>query len=148
MPPGESDIVGVYVLLIEMERPGAIQVGKRLCIHFQGGFYGYVGSALNGLGARLARHLGDDKKYHWHIDYLLDRAMVRTVIYAPTVEKKECSLARELAFRLSPVTGFGSSDCRCSSHLFFYPDPFTLQKDVIAAFKKAGLKPVIEQVII
>lgn len=141
-------MTGVYVLIVELESPGMIGVGRWPCIHFRSGFYVYVGSALSGIEPRLARHLGNKQKCHWHIDYLLDRATIRKVVYALTGERKECSLARELALRLPSVPGFGSSDCRCPSHLFFSPDFATLQKDVIAAFREAGLRPVVEKLAV
>ncbi|MDR1747655.1 MAG: DUF123 domain-containing protein, partial [Spirochaetaceae bacterium] len=36
----------------------------------------------------------------------------------------ECALAENLALMGGvPVAGFGSSDCRCGSHLYYFPYP-------------------------
>jgi len=91
--------------------------------HFAKGYYVYVGSAFGpgGIRARLGRHLSDNKTQRWHIDFL--RAHTEPVKYVIAPEKRlEHVWANELAQRNAasmPVTGFGSSDCRCTSHLFF-----------------------------
>ena len=132
---------GSYLLLLELDTPEDIQVGKRLRINFNKGFYGYVGSASVGLEWRLARHIRTQKEHHWHIDYLVNRAVVRTVIYAETSEKKECLIAQALASRLPSIFGFGCSDCRCDSHLFFSSDLESLRGHVVTAFRELNLKP-------
>ena len=40
---------GSYVLLLELERPAEISVGKRRRCGFRSGFYAYVGSGMRGL---------------------------------------------------------------------------------------------------
>jgi Uri superfamily endonuclease len=132
-----------YTLLIELSRPLVILVGKRGNYNFKAGNYAYVGSALNGLEQRIGRHLRNDKKLHWHIDYLLQHAAVRAVIYAESSEKQECRISRELLNILESLPGFGCSDCRCSSHLFFHDDKDALRKAVLAGFMSAGLVPVL-----
>jgi len=82
---------GIYVLLIQLDVASNIQAGKRR-FHLDSGFYGYVGSALSGLERRLTRHLLTDKRFHWHIDYLLTVARINKVIYGETEESKECAL--------------------------------------------------------
>ena len=62
---------GSYILLLDLDNNLEIPVGKLGNISFQKGHYVYVGSALNGLDARIKRHLRKHKKIHWHIDYLL-----------------------------------------------------------------------------
>ncbi|MBI2934834.1 MAG: GIY-YIG nuclease family protein [Chloroflexi bacterium] len=110
---------GSYIIIAEMKEPAEIRVRSGRTFSLETGFYAYVGSALNGLEARVARHLGKEKKLHWHIDFLLERAAVRGVIVVETTEEIECSLARALARSLPSIKGFGCSDCRCPSHLFF-----------------------------
>ncbi len=85
------------------------------------GWYFYCGSAMNGLPARIQRHLSAGKKHHWHIDYLLDEAKV--VAIAPYIVKDkgmEHELARLLSetAELKGITGFGAGDCNCETHLF------------------------------
>ena len=135
------EMKGIYTLIIELNKAQEIMVGKKGNIHFQSGFYGYAGSALSSLEHRLKRHLNHQKKLHWHIDFLLDQAMVRNIVYAETVEKKECELARELSLTLPVVNGFGSSDCKCSSHLFFCRDRMALEELANSAFCNLGLTP-------
>jgi Uri superfamily endonuclease len=133
---------GTYVVIAELPESMDIKIGRRGTGHFEKGFYGYVGSALNGLEKRLARHLGKRKRIHWHIDYLLNVAAVRTVIYVRTGEKKECLMARALAGKLASKPGFGCSDCNCPSHLFYCPDLEDLEASVLDSFKLLKLKPV------
>ena len=69
-----------YCLIINLEKNRKIKIGKKLGkIDFEKGFYVYVGSALNSLESRLNRHLSDEKKLHWHIDYLLKNANITDI---------------------------------------------------------------------
>lgn len=132
---------GIYVILIELDEAKDILVGKKRRFDFQRGFYGYVGSALSGLERRLGRHLNTTKKHHWHIDYLLSQAAIQDIIYAETTERKECTLAQTLSQRLPAIRGFGCSDCKCLSHLFFCKDYKALERLIIDASKSLGLYP-------
>ncbi len=116
----EPDAPGTYVLGMELPSPAVITIGALGDISFKAGVYAYVGSAMNGLRRRIARHLRSEKKIHWHIDYFLQAAAVRRVWYAPG-QQRECELATALADRCAPVAGIGCSDCRCRSHLFRAP---------------------------
>ncbi len=107
---------------MELSEGQEIRVGKLGSIFFSGGFYAYVGSAMNGLEARLARHLRCEKKFHWHIDYLLKQAAIREIVLYPSETRAECFLSRAMAGEFQSVSGFGSSDCRCASHLYFGDD--------------------------
>ena len=122
---------GSYILLVELKESQRISVGRQGIILFRKGFYTYVGSALNGLEARVARHLRQSKKRYWHIDYLLDRAIVIRVILIPGEERIECILARGLEQRLRCIPRFGSSDCNCSGHLFFAAGKSRLEEQVL-----------------
>lgn len=132
---------GIYVLLIEIGKSSNIQVGKRSSYHFEEGYYAYVGSALGNLEKRIARHLDRQKKLYWHIDYLLNLAIVRKVIYVETNQNKECLIAQTLSKKLASKSGFGCSDCSCSSHLFFSHDINTLRKIVLNSFNLLSLDP-------
>ena len=132
---------GTYTLLIELSQPRNIPFGKLRNYSFKAGYYAYVGSALNGLEQRIGRHLRKEKKLHWHIDYLLQYTEVCGAIYAETGSRQECRIAEGLQKILEPVPGFGCSDCRCFSHLFFSNDPGALKQAVLAGFKVAGLAP-------
>ena len=122
---------GSYILLVELDQPQRISVGRLGVMMFRKGFYAYVGSALNGLEARVARHLRQSKKRYWHIDYLLAKAIVIRVILIPGEERLECVLARSLEQRLRCIPRFGSSDCNCSGHLFFAANKSKLEAQVL-----------------
>lgn len=132
---------GTYALLVHVPYELALSVGELGAVSFKPGYYAYVGSALGGLEARVGRHLREEKKVHWHIDHLLLHARAVDVVAAESEERKECVVAGELAKILSSVRGFGSSDCKCESHLFYSQDLHVLTRQVLAAFKNCGLKP-------
>ena len=138
---------GCYILLVALPWSSRISVGALGALDFYNGFYAYVGSAMGGLRGRINRHLRRVKRVRWHIDYLLEKGKVKEVIYAPTSERLECRLAQSLekAFRSFP--GFGSSDCRCPSHLFFSKELQALQGEVVVIFRDVlqGGEPLIER---
>ncbi len=114
---------GSYALIMRLEEGTDIQVGALGRFLFHPGCYLYVGSALNGVSARVRRHLRAGKRIRWHIDYLLEYARTVEVWYSLGAERSECLWARVaggLPGAGAPVTGFGSSDCCCPSHLFYY----------------------------
>jgi len=124
---------GSYILLLELNESQDIGVGRLGIWLFLKGFYAYVGSALNGIEARVSRHFRRKKKYHWHIDYLLDRADIYEVVLIPIEERLECTLARALKEELTCIRRFGSSDCRCSGHLFYAAERNELNTQVVDA---------------
>lgn len=132
---------GIYAVIVELPKTDDIQIGKRMRDHFEKGFYGYIGSALSGLERRLARHLGNRKRLHWHIDYLLNMATIKELVYAETFQKKECLIANILSKKLPSKLNFGCSDCNCSSHLFFCPSLDDLSESIIESFKGSNLNP-------
>ena len=115
------DKKGTYILKIKLKDPRNIQYGRNIK-RFKRGYYFYVGSAMgdrNNLRKRIERHLREDKKLHWHIDYLLQHGTVKEIYISE--EGVECEVSRDLSF-LESVEGFGSSDCSCRSHLFYLKD--------------------------
>jgi Uri superfamily endonuclease len=133
---------GTYCLLIHLKQNSQIKVGKIGEINFKRGYYMYVGSALNSLEARIKRHLRDDKKLFWHVDYLLavKDAEIDNVQFAISNEKFECDLASQISKNGTIITGFGCSDCKCESHLFYFKDFLEANKTCHYAFKKLNLK--------
>ncbi len=111
---------GTYALVLEVDREATLTVGSLGDVVFAPGRYVYCGSALGGLRARIARHLRVEKSRHWHVDYLLDVARVVEVWACESPERLECRLAAYLSSLPGaslPAPGFGSSDCRCLTHL-------------------------------
>ena len=132
---------GSYVLVIEVKDDGEMKVGKLGAIRFNRGYYAYVGSAMNGIDARVGRHMRQDKKKHWHIDYLLERG---TVIRAWYVEggRDECRIARSMEDKFDSVAGFGSSDCGCRSHLFYSENMAELEGVIEGmGMRRYGIQP-------
>lgn len=129
-PSGARDKItkGVYVLILFLPRARRVVVGKLGAMAFARGFYAYVGSAMGPGGfKRVARHLdvsaGRLKTKKWHVDYVLTFAEVVETVEIETHQKIECKIAHELLENasLACVENFGSSDCRCRSHLFYSP---------------------------
>ncbi len=114
---------GAYILLLRLANGGEIAIGRLGVTLFRRGEYAYVGSAMGGLDTRIARHLRTEKKLHWHIDYLLSRAPVADVLEFESSARIECELSAALAgsdASTVPVRSFGSSDCGCPSHLYYF----------------------------
>ena len=117
---------GAYCLVMRLDKDTDIAVGRRPLRRFPQGWFCYAGSALNNLDRRIARHRSMEKKRRWHIDFLLDHAMIVHVERILTRERIECDLSRALEAEARPAVmpGFGSSDCACRTHLhFFYKNP-------------------------
>lgn len=121
--PAWPDGPGTYLLLLRLSESAMIETGSRRRFRLPAGWYVYVGSALGGLRARLRRHARRSKPRHWHVDALRARADLVAVVYRESRERLECATAARLATLPGasvPVPGFGASDCRCRSHLFFF----------------------------
>lgn len=116
---------GVYVLWLFLPEETTIRIGKLGVFNFSSGVYAYAGSAQRNLRQRVSRHQRLCKKMHWHIDYLRDkcRYLGQAVLLASPKEM-ECKLVQDL-LRIPTasyaIPGFGSSDCRCFSHLIHVP---------------------------
>ena len=149
---------GSYILLIELATEKNILIGKLGYLFFPKAFYAYVGSAMDGLEARLARHLRKEKKLHWHIDYLLKEVAIADIILcfgepfafchsegakrpknlAQGKLRMECFLAQALAKEFQSIPGFGSSDCKCQSHLYFGNERERLKAKVTETINQAN----------
>ena len=127
---------GSYCLLLFLSHRSTIQIGRLGLMAFKRGYYLYLGSAFGpgGVRARIQRHLMNDKKHHWHIDYLREQAKVKAVWVDCASGNMEHRWAQELmdnTIECEPILKFGCSDCTCPSHLFYfkeYPDPNILHQ--------------------
>ena len=114
---------GSYCLIINVKKDTKIKIGKKLgVINFKKGYYVYVGSAMNSLEARVKRHLSDNKKKHWHIDYFLlnKNTEIEKVYTKESNEKLECKIAEKIIENEDSIANFGCSDCKCRSHLIYF----------------------------
>ncbi len=132
---------GTYTLCIELDAPSTIKIGALGAHKLPAGAYAYTGSAFGAGGfSRVDRHYelaaGERETRHWHIDYLLGHgnATITGDIRTPE-EDIECLVAAELP--TSPVSGFGSSDCNCRSHLAYDGDGKQLREAVASAHRRA-----------
>ena len=99
-----------------------IRVGSLGIISVQEGIYAYVGSAFGGGGlkSRLSRHLKTAKKCRWHIDYIRRHMKAVSLWYTTESAEAEHRIAQTFIGMGAgiPMKGFGSSDCKCITHLF------------------------------
>ncbi len=136
---------GVYCLIFE-NRACKIEVGKKGNFSFYPGFHIYVGSALGPGGLKRAqRHINlsqnRDRSPRWHVDYLHLSPAFRlvSVVYAFTSARLECALASRIGG--DSVSGFGCTDCACSSHLFYRTkNPLS---EINEAFEALGLSTLV-----
>ncbi len=110
---------GGYVLILNLKRNRRMDVGKLGKIHFRKGYYIYVGSAMANLSKRMERHRRLRKQPHWHIDALRAIAEFRSVLAIRCSDRLECEVAEAVSGIAEwSVSGFGSTDCSCETHLF------------------------------
>lgn len=117
----ETKDKGSYLLILHLEKDSAIKINSLGEIFLQKGFYIYVGSAMKGLAKRIERHKRQKKRYHWHIDELRRVAKIYTYLAIRSSARLECQIAQSL-YKIvkQDIVGFGSSDCHCKSHLFYF----------------------------
>jgi Uri superfamily endonuclease len=116
---------GTYALMLHLPSNQTFQVGRLGTYGFDSGFYIYVGSAFGpgGLAARLKHHLRKTDRPHWHIDCLRYRSVLKEIWFSKSEERGEhlwASVINKMTGAFIPVKNFGSTDCRCPSHLFFF----------------------------
>ncbi len=117
------DQPGTYCLTMYLTQDTLLKIGSLADHHFLTGHYVYVGSALNGLMSRLRHHLKINTRSHWHVDYLRHHAFITDIWYAYSSKRMEClwsSLLINASKAKTPIIGFGSSDCKCRTHLTFF----------------------------
>lgn len=139
---------GIYALILRLDVPKDIRIGALGVISFQPGYYLYAGSALGSGGlSRVSRHIRfyreRYRKAKWHIDYLMEEAVLEKTVCAETEERLECVLAAGIGG--ASIEKFGCSDCDCASHLFYRKEEPT--KEILAVFEMLGLHAV-EHVVV
>lgn len=127
-------------LIINLATSSKIKIGKLGQIEFTEGYYVYVGSAMNSLESRVKRHLSDEKKLHWHIDYLLKKSEINEVIYNESSKKIECELSQYISSKTNGIEGFGCSDCDCESHLYYFKNKSEAIETVKDAYNSISME--------
>ncbi len=127
---------GTYALLFSSLERKNVCVGKLGVMKLRQGFYVYVGSAFGpgGLAARVGRHQKISKPARWHIDYLRPHLCWQEAWVINDEEKWEhrwAEVLREWRSSEVPLAGFGSSDCQCQAHLFYFS-----RRPTISTFRK------------
>ncbi len=116
---------GTYLLEFSLSREITFKVKSGRVYTLPQGLYIYVGSAFGpgGIPSRLFRHLRRDKKRHWHLDFVTTSSYFTPlkVLVIPGL-RVECQVASLVTPLCLPISSFGSSDCRCPSHLFLTED--------------------------
>lgn len=118
---------GAYLLILNILKNLKLCIGTLGKHTLRRGVYLYVGSAKNGIGGRVRRHVRLSKQKRgggkWHIDNLLRHSSVEFAGALSFPGAEECTISGVLASHgaiEAPVAGFGSSDCRsgCRAHLY------------------------------
>jgi len=136
-------VKGSYILIIELPRQQTFTIGSLSDVYFPRGYYAYVGSAMGRFKPRLSYHLRGNKKPHWHIDYLLAKASITDIILCEAEERIECTIAQALKGQFDAIPGFGASDCKCNSHLFFAPRE--MKSTIMAILNRLSIKSRLAQ---
>ncbi|MFQ5540513.1 MAG: DUF123 domain-containing protein [Candidatus Binatia bacterium] len=122
----------IYHLVLRLPETRSLRVGSLGPQSFPHGYYVYTGRARRGLASRLKRHLRMEKTNHWHIDWLTKVAQMEEIWVDFRPEISECESHRlilSVPDANRPFRGFGSSDCRCHSHLAHFDKmPIFLRK--------------------
>lgn len=117
---------GTYALFLVCVSVHKIQVGRLGPLVTKPGHYAYIGSAFGpgGISARVGCHCRLAYRRHWHIDYLQQITRPESCWYTHDPIRREHEWAAAvvaLPQATIPLAGFGCSDCRCRSHLFWFP---------------------------
>jgi sugar fermentation stimulation protein A len=114
-------VKGAYLLVMKLKANTRIKIGAKGLIAFKKGYYIYVGSAMQNLDKRLARHHSKKKTIRWHVDYFLRKAEIVDTISLESNKRIECQLSARVGNLCDDrVKGFGCSDCKCHSHLYYF----------------------------
>lgn len=116
---------GTYIVVLKNDQLSSVQIGKLASLNIRKGYYVYVGSAFGsgGVIARLKHHAKVSKRPHWHLDYLRAEMEFHQAYAEFSNERNECEWASQIAkneIAIEPLKGFGSSDCHCRTHLFYF----------------------------
>ncbi len=128
---------GTYLLFLKVEKDTVVK-SKSKEWYIEAGLYVYVGSALNNLEKRIERHLRKEKKKHWHIDFLVEKAQVIKVLKIISEERLEERISKYFCQLYRVVSKFGSTDLKTCGNLFKIEDLDFVEeslRDLLREFK-------------
>ena len=115
---------GTYLLLLACDRVAEMTIGKLGLMTTVPGYYLYVGSAFGpgGIRARVKHHAITAARPHWHIDYLRTQAdlVEAWCVFGARTEHEWAHALMRVEESVICLQGFGSSDCSCATHLFYF----------------------------
>ncbi len=116
---------GTYIIILHLPEEKNIEVGNLGKFRFTKGYYAYVGSAFGngGLQQRISHHISESENPHWHVDYLRKYAQPVEVWFTNSIKNMEHTWVKVLTNMPGGnffLNGFGSSDCNCVSHLYYF----------------------------
>lgn len=123
---------GSYFLVIWLGEDSRIKTKKKT-FELKRGYYVYVGSAMNSIEKRVERHFRQEKKSHWHIDFLLKDSELLSAYLIPCEKRLEEKLSNELSKFGKAVKGFGASDLKIGSNLYYFgrKEPNEALRDIL-----------------
>lgn len=132
---------GTYAIVLRCSDEVRISIGRLGESQLRTGHNIYIGSAFGpgGVRARVLRHNQREKRRHWHIDYLREHMSLVEAWYTHDFERREhrwVDVMNDMSLALF-LTGFGSSDCGCYSHLFH-----SIARPEISLFREAVARQV------
>jgi Uri superfamily endonuclease len=136
---------GTYMLLLECNNKLELPIGRLGSMVTKPGYYLYVGSAFGtgGIQARINHHMQIAARPHWHIDYLRTVAGVVNAwcVYGYRFEHEWAHSLMQSEEAKVPLEGFGSSDCDCTTHLFYFKrKPVKVELEKMLNKKLASVK--------
>jgi Uri superfamily endonuclease len=136
---------GAYVLILELTGVITLTIGALGEYEFKSGYYAYVGSALGSNGFnRVLRHIsvseGSNQTRKWHIDYLSSVSKIIEVHKVFTLERVECTISTAMfnSLGVPSMKGFGCSDCKCRSHLYYSENLAEIKGVVIKVMRQVN----------
>jgi len=113
---------GTYILVLRACSHRSVRIGRLGTMVLEPGYYLYIGSAFGpgGLAARIRHHQRRTRRPHWHVDYLRRHTRLETVWcgHGQRCEHEWAAAVAALPGASAALAGFGSSDCRCETHLY------------------------------
>lgn len=149
LPPLLEDR-GSYLVLLRMDREQTLTIGALGEVLFSRGFYLYVGSAMQSLSGRIARHRRRGRKrLHWHIDYLREATTFVDSYAIREPWRREADIVATMRpLAAGDVPGFGASDSPLPSHLLFFrndPRPTESFQTEILRLRRYGPDRLLEE---